>query len=396
MAMAKWIKRFMINSAVVVTSFLVAFLFLNLIANITLPRLIQQDLYPRGMINSIGISYHTFYATTYDKSPEKWQAVLGDSHAAGLGDAFLDGEKDYSVAHLLREKDANSYFIFGRSGYGSLSSTREFLLTMQESKSSMFMPKLTTPEKFVFLFYEGNDLDDNLRRLQGAAIGPDGIRGFVRDALNQPPDLARRIDYYLPLTRFMFSLATHKTLSAPLRRWIRKKNEKPKATVNSMEVMGTLTGIGMPLQAASLELTPKESSDTLTVFFECLQYLKEIYPNTKMEIVYIPSLATVYPWREPITLQVYHPGRGKASASNDENAARSLWIREQIAAHAGAHGYGFIDVTESMKASAESTVLHGPKDWKHPNRLGYQIVRDAILTARGHPGFRVSDRGWSR
>jgi len=105
------IKRFLINSAVVVTSFLVVFLLLNLIANIMLPHLIQQDLYPRSMVNSIGVFYHTFYAKTYDKNPEKWQAVLGDSHAAGSGDAFLNGEKDYSVVHLLREKDANSYFI---------------------------------------------------------------------------------------------------------------------------------------------------------------------------------------------------------------------------------------------------------------------------------------------
>lgn len=373
------IKRFLINSAVVVTSFLVVFLLLNLIANIMLPHLIQQDLYPRSMVNSIGVFYHTFYAKTYDKNPEKWQAVLGDSHAAGSGDAFLNGEKDYSVVHLLREKDANSYFIFGRSSYGSISSTREFLLTMQESKRSTFMPVLTAPEKFVFLFYEGNDLNNNLRRLQGATLGSESIKGFVRNALNQPPDLARRMDYYLPLARFMFGLETLKKL----RDFFPKKHKPPRATVNSMEVKGTLTGIDIPLQTAALELTPGELSDTLTIFFECLHYLQEAYPNSSMEIVYIPSVVTVYPWRQPITLRVYHAGRGKTSATIEENAARSLWIREQIASHAGAHGYDFIDVTESMKTVAMTSMLHGPKDWEHPNLPGYQLVSDAILTARG-------------
>lgn len=372
------IKRFLINLAVVVISFLVVFLFLNLIANITLPRLIQQDLYPRGMVNSIGVFYHTFYATTHDKNPEKWQAVLGDSHAAGSGDTFLDGEQDYSVAHMLREKDANSYFIFGRSSYGSISSTREFLLTMYETEHAMFMPGLGAPEKFVFLFYEGNDLNNNLRRIQGASIGPEGIKGFVRDALNQPPDLARRMDYYLPLARFMFGLETFKQL----RSFFPKRPKKPGATVNSMELKGTSTAIAKPLQAASLELTPAELSDTLTVFFECLHYLHESYPDSSIEIVYIPSVVTVYPWREPITLRVYHSGRGKTSATNDENEARSLWIREQVATHADIQGYDFIDATGSMKASAMTTMLHGPRDWKHPNQQGYQLVRDAILKAR--------------
>lgn len=374
-----WIKQFLINAALVVASFLLVFLLLNLIANIMLPRLIPQDRYPRSMVNSIGVFYHTFYATSHDRNPEHWQALLGDSHAAGEGDAFLDGEKDYSVAHLLRKKDAVSYFIFGRGGYGSISATREFLLTMQELESALFMPRLTTPETFVFLFYEGNDLNNNLRHMQTADIGPAGIKGYVRNALKQPPDLMRRIDYYLPLTRFMFGEDTRKQLLG----FIRKKNKKPGATVNSMEVGGQLTDMDKPLQAASLELTPAELSATLTVFFECLHYLQETYPDASIEIVYIPSTATVYPWHEPITFKAYHPGRGKTTASNDENAARSLWIREQIATYADVHGYGFVDVTERMQASAGSNALHGPRDWKHPNLLGYQVIRDEILKARG-------------
>jgi hypothetical protein len=83
------------------------------------------------------------------------------------------------------------------------------------------------------------------------------------------------------------------------------------------------------------------------VFFECLRYLQEAYPNSCIEIVYIPSVVTVYPWREPITFRVYHAGSGKTF----ENAARSLWIREQVVSHAGGHGDDFIDVTESRKQS---------------------------------------------
>ena len=55
----------------------------------------------------------------------------------------------------------------------------------------------------------------------------------------------------------------------------------------------------------------------------------------------------------------------------------SNWIANEVKLIAMQQGMGFVDPREALRLSGK--LVHGPKDYKHFNKAGYEILTTAIL-----------------
>ena len=108
-------------------------------------------------------------------TPRNYVALLGDSYAQGVGDWLLQADPDapasYGSAHVIHDLSGRDVLTFGRAGAGSFESmVSEPFRRFGEVAGSPWY-RLDPPSDAIVYFYEGNDLDDNLRTLRRR---PDG------------------------------------------------------------------------------------------------------------------------------------------------------------------------------------------------------------------------------
>ncbi|MCP4315207.1 MAG: hypothetical protein GY789_04030 [Hyphomicrobiales bacterium] len=99
--------------------------------------------------------------------------VVGDSPAEGIGDEFLANTPNYGLIKKL-DKAGEAYLIAGKSGYGNISAYND------SNNCLPLLSKITYLEfdkekvdELVFIFYEGNDLDDNINESRKLKDDPD-------------------------------------------------------------------------------------------------------------------------------------------------------------------------------------------------------------------------------
>jgi hypothetical protein len=367
----------------ILVSTTLTFLFLNLVTNIFALHIFAQDVFPRGWNNNVGLFYRTLSVQAHDGKLDTWTALLGDSYAEGAGDSYLADIGNYTVAHHLRKQTAKNFLIFARSGFGSISAVREFEIARTEFSKSWFLPDLDFPDEIILLFYEGNDLTDNLRYLSLENVKNLPLRDFVIDEITQPSDTRRKVDFYLPLFRPTYMLAKTAAFSLPgapapqSDRTSSLPNDR-NTVPNSFKFIGDGSTFQTVLvndrvQSAATDVS-KESVDlALDILFYCLDYLTDRFSGIDVTVVYIPSPVTVYQWNDPIQVEtdIYPYRNVTTKRTNDES---SIYIRSRISAYSDSEGINFIDPTERLQAKSEHQKLHGPRDWNHFNDAGYKFV----------------------
>ena len=365
------------------------------IANLALvyfsPVVFKRSVFPRAFINQVDPCYQTLYHDTHDGSLRDWVAVLGDSYGAGSGDEFLDGEADYGIFHKLRSQTHDNYLIFARGGFGSISAVRELSQCLNLFNGAWLLPDIENPSRVLFLFYEGNDLDNNLDHLQArAATG--SLEDFVAHEISTgEDDLQRRIRLLFPLYDVIWrQVAYHsRGLWKGIRNSLKKftaegRDAGPRAgsagtRTNSVILAGRPHPVPELPQSASAELAGGLDRG-LQLFYEAVMALQRLMPATPVTIVYLPSVVTTYSWQDPVQVQTYHTD-GPVFTTTEDNDRQSRRIRQSIAEFTLTHGLGFVDTTPALQAAARTEAVHGPRDWSHFNSRGYQMVSDAIAAA---------------
>ena len=153
------IKNYILNTFTLVISILIGLMIINFI----LIKLSSTKIFPRSLAGSLPNVLLTFYPGTYKEiNLSNYVAILGDSYAQGNGDAYLSGVEDYSIAHHLFKNDEKNYLLFARAGYGSVSAVSNLVKIHKLSHLSYSIRDLNKPKSIFFLFYEGNDLRDNI------------------------------------------------------------------------------------------------------------------------------------------------------------------------------------------------------------------------------------------
>jgi lysophospholipase L1-like esterase len=129
-----------------------------------------------------------------------------------------------------------------------------------------------------------------------------------------------------------------------------------------------------------MELTGAELERALLVFHAALTLTARNFAPIPILLVYLPSPLAVYRLAaERVPIETTNgPHRVHASAAVERRSDR---IGAAVAAIAAAVGVDFLDARPVLRAIARDRPVHGPGDWGHLNRTGYEALGRAIAGA---------------
>jgi hypothetical protein len=306
--------------------------------------------------------------------PRRWVALVGDSYAAGLGDWLLGATGDFSpryqAAHVLHERYGREVISFGQSGVGAERAIRLFVARFDRLNATRRF-SLADPETIVVYFYEGNDFDDELAE----AIGEEPVA-----PLDPPPAARPGLADELYLLRFVGSAlaAGSPGASEELTRQARSAQFQP--GLYQAEIGRRRVPLPGPLQGPALELQPREVDRVLSRFEGVVALLAARFARARTLIAYIPSPLGCYALTSEVApAQNYHGRTSQAPPS--EIRRRSDELAARVGAVAARLGVQFVDTAPAIRSAAAREPVHGPIDWKHFNRAGYEALAEALESA---------------
>ena len=319
---------------------------------------------------------------------EGYVVLLGDSYAMGLGDWLLDADADtnppFHSAHVLHDLLGRDVLSLGRSGDSNLRAfVKRPFQALTYLASTRFAPP--TPALFIAYFYEGNDLEDNLLDLAGAAPGYDPAR------LRDPGEFERLLEREFVEVgrpwrtrpslndRPIITRVIRKTLSHAIFGWPAgfEPHRIAPADTNRAIVGGREVALPEPLQSASVGLDEERLELALYASDQSLRYLRDHMPEVPVLLVFVPAPITTYAISSA-QVSVNGPGESELRVSRATVAARSDHVCAHLERTAAALGAGFLDVRRELWPIARERFLHGPRDWAHFNRDGYTALAGAI------------------
>ena len=358
---------------------------------------------PRHLRNYLPRRYWTLaQPTKSDLIPRDYILILGDSNAQGLGEWMLETYPDVATApntsHFIHEaldQDVLNWGFRGRSSIGSFVRDPNQILHFQRARFTMEDPSIV-----LAFFYEGNDLEDNLRELDHAQFFKDHPQlnlvtfqeKFV--PLDQS-SLSNTLHHYFAGMTFLYNLIKTSIEKGSLyaregdRNRYQRKPPSPKfnqATIGEKKIR-----LPDDLQAPPLRLKRTALNKGLATFAFSLQTLRTTFPHARVVVVYVPAVASIYrlegqvsiepyqgQWhylsrqaqRPPIRPRLLFPAEHIVRASDNLYANISS-ISEQLDTEC-------FDARLPLRKAALAHKLHGPKDWQHLNRLGYETLGSAL------------------
>jgi len=359
--------------------------------------------------------------------PVDYIALVGDSHALGSGDWYLQVVKkhkltqgDYHSAHILYNKTGRDVLSFGALGSGSLRGLVLKPISYFKHVNLLRDFKLKQPKEILVYFFEGNDLSDNLI----------DIHNHYRDNY----DMARIYDHEyfktfieknilstdriyrgeVPYKNWLFSRflveSVGDNIYNEIKRGIKKfkrflvesvgdniyneikpdikkfKQVSPNFSGKVSPTNSDMAKVGgkeLPIphstQQPALNLNEEQTRQAIYVFEQSLKYMAGFFNESKVTIVYIPSPISVYKWASPTITIVGGIVTPVGVTPVVRVYQRSDEIFEQIKTIAEKYNHPLIDTRPLLRATALKEPVHGPRDWYHPNKKGYEAIAQGIL-----------------
>jgi len=326
--------------------------------------------------------------------------LLGDSYAQGYGDWLLEANPyrngPFHSAHIIQALSGQDVVTLGASGAGSAEAIAAIPAIAYEEANRAWYLGLPKPRVAVVYFYEGNDLNNNMRFLERRVDQSDaaGLAERIDRSLAAYPSVlaapASRPAEAFPLLRFSARMARRiygertATLAAP-------EDESGGAPgaggdpPDVVEVAGRPVSLPSNLQSPSMELTMPEIERAVLVYGRSLGFLRRLLPETAVLVVYLPSpLASYRLLGTEVSIQPYVTGRAtrypRVQVAQSSNA-----ICELIRTATIADGAGFLDLRPAVRVAGAHDMLHGPRDFKHFNRKGMEVLGQAVAARIGRP-----------
>ncbi|XXJ20360.1 SGNH/GDSL hydrolase family protein [Desulfovibrio caledoniensis] len=300
-------------------------------------------------------------------------AILGDSYGAGQGDWFIDERYNpnsrYQATHVVQDKTGRDVISLSRAGSGSYDGLAIYSInTLRYLNNAGF--DIPAPEMIVVYFYEGNDISDNLR--------------FMRRHYEQDFDPQRLFDdeYFASfadtmdqkfcqgsLPRLQDKMLVGNLLSRSIEGIIYSATKQRQPLLPGKQYNATLAGKSIWLPD-ELEVDPSQyTTDELKIstrFFErALRRVAQVWPKARRFMVFIPSPLTTYAYLDA-------DAQKRITASNT--------LEEMVTEAALANGFIAIDFASKVRKAAQTELLHGPRDWSHFNRKGYELLGTTIAS----------------
>jgi hypothetical protein len=382
-----------------------AFAPLALVFGSALVFLVMFELLLRGSVPYLPLRYHKylpgemFMLAQHSKRgliPHEYVAIFGDSYAQGAGDWYEDAARRdwgdglaYQAAHVIFQTTGRDVISFGASGAGSFDGLVYYPLQLRAKLAARGIA-LEAPRQIVAYFFEGNDLNNNLnllarhwRTTTGQAKvtrRPDDMVGFLQALLDRYRgwlDEPLRLHDRLYLTQFVTVL--YGDLRQIAKPWLIRKKAKS-LPPTAIRLGGATLDLPNPLHSPALDLDEQGLQRGLLVFQAALALAKETFAPTPILVIYVPSPLAVYRLSaERVPVDAYEgPYQVHASAAVGRQSDR---ICTRVAEIAAAVGVEFLDSRPALRAIARDRLIHGPGDWKHFNRTGYEALGRAIAQA---------------
>lgn len=310
---------------------------------------------PIKFVQLISPCYRTLIYSDEDNS-KKVNYIFGDSFTEGIGDEFLNGDKEYGIFNKLDHLNSNN-LIFGRSGYGNKGTVVEFKMCYPLLKAyTTLNTSLVKKYNVTFVFYEGNDLNNNLVEKD---MEVNKFKYYLR--------------FFLPLFEYIYREI--KIISEKAKRLL----IDPKSSITHSTHIYPVSASGVQLyaypQSAATELSMAEIQKSLEVFFSSLEFIKNKLNEAEgFMILYLPSVASSYIFDGDIRVQSYL-GNEYYTTNGIINSNRHDLIIESIRNEANSKGWYLCNTTSSiLNYTSKRGAVHGPRDWKHFNKDGYYLV----------------------
>ena len=349
--------------------------------------------------------------------PHEYIAIVGDSYAVGAGDwlegvrgtSFL-GSPSYSPAHLINEKTGIDVVSFGQGGVGSFNGIWKEPISQFLYINSIKDYQLPSPKVFLVFFYEGNDIYNNVQFLRKKFLSIQK-RSLKKNKLNEAEAFLNREfqnvlndEYDRSLWKnALFTRSLFQGISNLIKEFVPlNKNAPflfsfPKTPINLALINGKQAPLPMHLQAPPLfgfkesdrilgqkrqltdegleefYISKEEYKLGLFVFEQTLAMLVEFFPQTDVKVIFIPSPLSSY---QMTSQKVSY--RGYMEFENFEDIAvierRHAKLCETIRSISVASKVSFLNSAKSLRKVASQEFIHGPADWDHFNKAGYEAL----------------------
>ena len=308
--------------------------------------------------------------------PHNYIALLGDSNAEGLGDWLLEAEgnttEPFHSADIIHQLSGQDVVNLGKGGAGSaeaivLRPSRVF----RSSHCSLF-PVIEDPQQIFVYFYEGNDIEDNINFVRKVS---------TRFGRTDAEAIGRFLGEEYAVSSFLrchWHLADLeiKILQTSYQRYIDGVSVKYCGLAGSERsriVVGGQINDVPALQGPAPKVPDESIRLGMSVLAQSLSWLRKRFNNLPIAVVYIPSPLTVYRYAgDEVSFCSAFVGSGSLSKAQSER--RHDMIRKLVAGISADSGMQFIDATPALRAAASSSTIHGPNDWDHLNKTGYQVL----------------------
>jgi hypothetical protein len=318
----------------------------------------------------------------------------GDSYATGAGDWFLQTDPGtnaaFQSAHVLHELTGKDVISLGWPGSGSLGGFVVSPRRLEACLGRLALFDVPDPGLVLLYFYEGNDLEDNLRDLHSQYEGRYDAR-----KLRDPPYFGRFMDELTAVDANSCGMLDNLVFGSLIGLRPRTQHsrgqlalEKPvpnvdrgDATANVVLIGGSRVAVPLHLQSPAMELSDDELDLACYVLEQSVRASRALFPRARFDIVYVPSpLASYVIASERVDVQRYRAS-GAREYPRSLLHERSDAIAARVASICSMNGLGFIDARPAIRRATERGLLHGPRDWKHFNRRGYEVLAEAIAEA---------------
>jgi hypothetical protein len=332
-----------------------------------------------------------------ERIPKDYIAIAGDSYAQGKGDWLLEinpnSNNAFNSAHVLNQLTDRDVINFGKVGASNIGGWVKEPIAKYQFIHDKIDESFVQPNIILAYFYAGNDLADNVIQLHQDFIPKYGESALSKDEIWQKYFIKeiknRKVGPY------KYSLGNlgwfPKSVYLVLKNEIKHKTVDKKlgdihiqttGEINRVLVNGKEVSLPDRLQAPSLELNSQDTELGFLALSHSLKYLKHFFNNSQIVVVYIPSVLESYSQvSEKIGISSRETANEKLAQeiySTSELMKRSDELTERVKSIATEQGLKFIDTRPQIRAASSQQMIHGPIDWKHYNRKGYEALAQSV------------------
>ncbi|ACS78674.1 hypothetical protein [Maridesulfovibrio salexigens] len=380
------IKNFSINTILILVSILVCCW------------LIDKFVF-NGILSNLPLNRHEFVerplrvfaqSSKKDLIPQNdYIGIIGDSYAQGKGDWLLEADKTknspFNAAHILHDLSGYDVVSFGRSGADNPKAVAQFVDTLDYASHFSGLP-LSAPKQCLVYFYAGNDLRDNMTRMEVSYKGydiskvndPEYFQNFLASFVESEKSYS--IVKWSPsltyMTRILFAKINSAAASfAGAKSEDNSKHDWPYQDANIIKLTDTTVKPNFPrLDMLTLNLTQNEIKLGLYIFEQSLIFLKNNYPDTIFYVVYVPSVLECYEYESDLVI-----GDRTGNKVNVDEAMRiAQQVENSVQEIAQNQNLLYFDTLPYLRKAAKHEMLHGPVDVGHLNQKGYTVLGEAL------------------